>query len=64
LERKGKKESIIILIIMLIIAAVIVSWITGLWSCEAGRKNLTEEERLTISDYVNSISVLVQHSYA
>jgi len=63
LERKGKKESIIILIIMLIIAAVIVSWITGLWSCEAGRKNLTEEERLTISDYVNSISVLVQHSY-
>jgi len=47
---------------MLIIAGVIVSWLTGLWSCETGRKNLTEEERLTIADYINSISVLVQHS--
>ena len=47
---------------MIIIAAVIVSWMTGLWSCEAGRKDLTEEEKLTIADYINSISVLVQHS--
>jgi len=62
LERRGKRESVIILIIVLIIAAVIVSWLTGLWSCETGRKDLTEEERLTIADYVNSISVLVQHS--
>ena len=63
MERRGKRESVIILIIMLIIAAVIVSWLTGLWSCETGRKNLTDEERLTIADYVNSISVLVQQSY-
>jgi hypothetical protein len=61
-ERKGKKESIITLIIMFIIAAVIVSWITGLWSCDIGRKDLTEEQRLTISDYINSVSVLVQQS--
>ena len=47
---------------MLIIAAVIVSWMTGLWSCDTGRKDLTEEEKLTIADYINSISVLVQHS--
>ncbi len=47
---------------MIIIAAVITSWLTGLWSCEAGRKDLTAEERLTIADYINSISVLVQHS--
>jgi len=47
---------------MIIIAAVIISWMTGLWSCEAGRKNLSEEEKLTIADYINSISVLVQHS--
>ncbi len=47
---------------MVIIAAVIVSWLSGLWSCEAGRKDLTEEERFTIADYINSISVLVQHS--
>ena len=47
---------------MIIIAAVIVSWLSGLWSCEAGRKDLTEEERLTIADYINSVSVLVQHS--
>lgn len=47
---------------MFIIAAVIVSWLSGLWSCETGRKELTDEERLTISDYVNSISVLVQQS--
>ncbi|MDD3776459.1 MAG: CARDB domain-containing protein [Actinomycetota bacterium] len=62
LERRGRKESIITLIIMIIIAAVIVSWISGLWSCEAGRKDLTEEERLSIADYVNSVSVLVQQS--
>jgi len=62
LERRGRKESIITLTIMIIIAAVIVSWLSGLWSCEAGRKDLTDEERLTISDYVNSISVLVQQS--
>jgi len=61
-ERRGKKESIITLIIMFIIAAVIVSWITGLWSCDIGRKDLTEEQRLTISDYINSVSVLVQQS--
>jgi len=47
---------------MFIIAAVIVSWITGLWSCDIGRKDLTEEQRLTISDYINSVSVLVQQS--
>ena len=47
---------------MIIIAAVITSWLTGLWSCESQRKDLTEKERLTIADYINSISVLVQHS--
>lgn len=47
---------------MFIIAAVIVSWLSGLWSCEAGRKDLTDEERLKIRDYVNSVSVLVQQS--
>jgi len=47
---------------MIIVAAVIVSWVTGLWSCEAGRKDLTKEQRLTISDYINSVSVLVQQS--
>ncbi|MFZ3386648.1 MAG: hypothetical protein WA120_05675 [Candidatus Hydromicrobium sp.] len=62
MERRGRKESIITLTIMFIIAAVIVSWLSGLWSCETGRKELTDEERLTISDYVNSISVLVQQS--
>ena len=62
MERRGKKEPIITLIIMVIIAAVIVSWITGLWSCDISRKDLTEEQRLTISDYVNSVSVLVQQS--
>jgi len=62
LEYRGRKESIITLIIMIIVAAVIVSWITGLWSCEAGRKDLTKEQRLTISDYINSVSVLVQQS--
>jgi len=62
LERRGRKESIITLVIMFIIAMVIVSWLSGLWSCETGRKELTKEERLTISDYINSISVLVQQS--
>ncbi len=62
MERRGKRESVIILVIMLIIAAVIVSWISGLWSCESGRKDLTEEEKLTISDYINSVSVLAQQS--
>lgn len=62
MEHRGRKESIITLIIMIIVAAVIVSWITGLWSCEAGRKDLTKEQRLTISDYINSVSVLVQQS--
>lgn len=47
---------------MLVIASVIVSWLSGLWSCRIGRKDLTEEERLSIADYINSISVLVQHS--
>ena len=62
MERRGRKESIITLVIMFIIAMVIVSWLSGLWSCETGRKELTKEERLTISDYINSISVLVQQS--
>ncbi|MCD4670321.1 MAG: hypothetical protein K8S14_07735 [Actinomycetia bacterium] len=62
MEHRGRKESIITLIIMIIVATVIVSWITGLWSCEAGRKDLTKEQRLTISDYINSVSVLVQQS--
>jgi hypothetical protein len=62
LEHKGRKESVITLIILVIVAAVIVSWIAGLWSCESGRRDLTEEERLTISDYINSVSVLVQQS--
>lgn len=47
---------------MVIIASVIVSWLSGLWSFNPGRKDLTDEERLTIADYINSISVLVQHS--
>ena len=47
---------------MIIIVIVIVSWLSGLWSCEAGRKDLTDEERLNIRDYVNSVSVLVQKS--
>jgi hypothetical protein len=62
LERKGRREAIIILIIMLIIAAVIASWLTGLWSCESGKKDLIEKQKLTIADYMNSISVLIQHS--
>lgn len=62
MERRSRKESVITLIVLLIIAAVIVSWLTGLWSCEIGRRDLTEEERLTIADYINSISVLVQRS--
>ncbi len=62
MERRGRKETIITLIIMVIIAVVIISWLSGLWSCEAGRKELTDKERLTISDYVNSVSVLVQQS--
>ncbi len=62
MERRGRRETIITLIIMVIIAVVIVSWLSGLWSCENGRKELTDTERLTISDYVNSISVLVQQS--
>jgi hypothetical protein len=62
LERRGRKETIITLIIMVIIAVVIISWLSGLWSCEAGRRELTDKERLTISDYVNSVSVLVQQS--
>lgn len=47
---------------MIIIAVVIVSWLSGLWSCERGRKELTDSERLTISSYINSISVYVQQS--
>lgn len=62
MEKRGKRESVIILTVMLIVAAVIVSWISGLWGCERGRTDLTEKERLTISDYINSISVLVQQS--
>lgn len=62
MERRGRRETVIILIIMIIIAVVIVSWLSGLWSCGTGRKELTDVERLTISDYVNSISVLVQQS--
>lgn len=62
MERRGRKESIITLVIMFIIAMVIISWLSGLWSCESGRKELTEKERLTISDYINSVSVLVQQS--
>jgi hypothetical protein len=62
LEGKGRRDVIIILILMIIIAAVIVSWLSGLWSCEAKRQDLTAEEKLSIADYINSISVLVQHS--
>ncbi|MDD3520680.1 MAG: hypothetical protein PHU65_05520 [Actinomycetota bacterium] len=62
MEKKSRKEPIITLIIMLIIAAVIVSWITGLWSCENGKKNLNEQTKLSIADYINSVSVLIQHS--
>ncbi len=62
MERRGRKEIIITLIIMIIIAAVIISWISGLWSCEAGRVELSDEERLTISNYVNSVSIYVQQS--
>jgi len=47
---------------MIIIAAVIISWLSGLWSCEAGRVELSDEERLTISNYVNSVSIYVQQS--
>jgi hypothetical protein len=60
--RRSRKEPIITLVVLLIIAAVIVSWLTGLWSCENGRKVLTDQERLTIADYINSSSVLIQHS--
>ena len=62
MERKSRKEPVITLIIMIIIAAVIVSWLTGLWSCENGKKNLNEQTKLSIADYVNSVSVLIQHS--
>jgi hypothetical protein len=62
LERRGRKEAIIILILMIIIAVVIASWLTGLWSCDKGRSDLTEKEKLSIADYINSISVLIQHS--
>ena len=62
MERRGRKESIITLTVMAIIAIAIVSWLSGLWSCEAGRKDLTDEERLNIRDYVNSVAVLVQKS--
>jgi len=62
LERRGRKEIIITLIMMIIIAAVIISWLSGLWSCEAGRVELSDEERLTISNYVNSVSIYVQQS--
>jgi len=62
LERRGRRDVVIILVLMIIIAVVITSWITGLWSCEAGKQDLTEKEKLTIADYINSISVLTQHS--
>ncbi|MCL5772716.1 MAG: hypothetical protein M1479_10685 [Actinobacteria bacterium] len=62
MERRSRKEPIITLIIMIIVAAVIVSWLTGLWSCGNGKKNLNEQKKLSIADYVNSVSVLVQHS--
>lgn len=62
MERRGRRDIIITLIIMIIIAAVIVSWLSGLWSCEAGRVDLTDEERLTISNYLNSVSIYVQQS--
>ncbi|MCL5069434.1 MAG: hypothetical protein M1308_00825 [Actinobacteria bacterium] len=62
MERRGRKEAVIILILMIIIAIVIASWLTGLWSCDKGRSDLTEKEKLSIADYINSISVLIQHS--
>ena len=62
MERRSRKEPVITLIIMIIIAAVIVSWLTGLWSCETGKKNLNDQTKLSIADYVNSVSVLIQHS--
>ncbi|MCL4416365.1 MAG: hypothetical protein M1475_01240 [Actinobacteria bacterium] len=62
MERRSIKEPVITLIIMIIIAAVIISWLTGLWSCDNGRKNLNEQKKLSIADYVNSASVLIQHS--
>jgi hypothetical protein len=62
LERRSRKEPVITLIIMIIIAAVIVSWLTGLWSCGNGKKNLNEQKKLSIADYVNSVSVLIQQS--
>jgi hypothetical protein len=62
LERRGRRDVTIILILMIIIAVVITSWITGLWSCEAGKQDLTEKQKLSIADYINSISVLTQHS--
>ena len=61
-SKRSKKEPIITLVVLLIIAAVIVSWVTGLWSCDNGRRVLTDQERLTIADYINSSSVLIQHS--
>ncbi len=62
MERRGRREAIVILILMIIIAVVIASWLTGLWSCDKGRSDLTEKEKLSIADYINSISVLIQHS--
>lgn len=62
MDSRSRKEPIITLIIMLIIAAVIISWLTGLWSCGSARKDLSKQQKLSIADYINSISVLIQHS--
>jgi hypothetical protein len=62
LERKGRRESIIILIIMIIIALVIVSFLSGLWNFDTGSKALTDEEMQDSLDYVNPVSVYVQQS--
>jgi len=62
LEGRGRRDVIIILILLIIISIVIVSWLSGLWSCGINKKFLTDKEKLTIADYINSVSVLVQHS--
>ncbi len=62
MEGRGRRDVIIILILLIIIALVIISWISGLWSCDINKKVLTNKEKLTIADYINSVSVLVQYS--
>ncbi len=62
MERRGRRESIITLIIMVIIVLVIISFLSGLWNFDTGKKELTDEVRQDSLDYVNPVSVYVQQS--